>query len=120
MPETHVLYDGSGPPISFTSTTRHSAVVIPKNSLRKSTSFLQSQSDNQTLFWNVDYDKFHPNLYVDISDFLDVKLKALACHASQIADFPGVEARVRERSAEIGAPKGYAYAEAFDRLLMPR
>ena len=44
--------------------------------------------DNQTLFWNVDYDKFHPNLYVDISDFLDVKLKALSLHASQLRHSP--------------------------------
>jgi LmbE family N-acetylglucosaminyl deacetylase len=62
----------------------------------------------------------NPHVIVDITATMDLKLKALACHASQIADFPGVEARVRERSAEIGAPKGYAYAEAFDRILMPR
>lgn len=62
----------------------------------------------------------NPHIVVDITGTMDLKLKALACHASQIPDFPGVEARVRERSAEIGAPKGYAYAEAFDRLLMPR
>jgi LmbE family N-acetylglucosaminyl deacetylase len=62
----------------------------------------------------------NPHVVVDITATMDLKLKALACHASQIADFPGVEARVRERSAEIGAPKGYAYAEAFDRILMPR
>lgn len=62
----------------------------------------------------------NPHVVVDISDTMDLKLKALACHASQIPDFPGVETRVRERSAEIGAPKGYAYGEAFDRIVMPR
>lgn len=62
----------------------------------------------------------NPHVVVDISDTMDLKLKALACHASQILDVPGVEARVRERSAEIGAPKGYTYAEAFDRIVMPR
>ena len=62
----------------------------------------------------------NPHLVVDISDTIDLKLKALACHASQIGDFPSVEKRVRERSAELGRAKGYAYAEAFDRIVMPR
>lgn len=62
----------------------------------------------------------NPHLVVDITDTMDLKLKALACHASQLGDFPSVEKRVRERSAELGKPKGYAYAEAFDRIVMPR
>jgi LmbE family N-acetylglucosaminyl deacetylase len=62
----------------------------------------------------------NPHLVVDISDTMDLKLKALACHASQIKDMPGVETRIRERAAEIGKPKGYAYAESFDRIVMPR
>lgn len=61
-----------------------------------------------------------PHLVVDISDVMDLKLKALACHVSQVGDFAGVEARVRERSAEIGREKGLAYAESFDRIVMPR
>ena len=62
----------------------------------------------------------NPHLVVDIADTMDLKLKALACHASQIPDFPAVEARVRQRAAELGGPHGYAYAEAFDRIVMPR
>ena len=62
----------------------------------------------------------NPHLVVDISDTMDVKLRALACHASQLGNFPAVEKRVRERSAQLGKPKGYAYAEAFDRIVMPR
>ena len=71
--------------------------------------------DNQTLFWNVDYDKFHPNLYVDISGFLDVKLKALSLHASQLRHSPhhcaieNLEFLARTRGHEISA----AAAEAF-------
>lgn len=59
-------------------------------------------------------------LVVDISDTMDLKLRALACHASQFGDFAAVEARVRERSADLGKSKGYAYAEAFDRIVIPR
>jgi LmbE family N-acetylglucosaminyl deacetylase len=62
----------------------------------------------------------NPHLVVDISDVMDLKLKALACHASQFADFPAVEKRVRERSAELGKPNGYAYAETFDRVVLAR
>jgi LmbE family N-acetylglucosaminyl deacetylase len=62
----------------------------------------------------------NPHIVVDITEVVDLKLKALACHVSQVGDFAGVETRVRERLAEIGREKGYAYAEAFDRIVMPR
>ncbi len=61
-----------------------------------------------------------PQVVVDISDTMELKLRAIACHASQFQDFAGVEARVRERSAALGKPSGYAYAEGFDRIVMPR
>ena len=60
-----------------------------------------------------------PHLVNDITDVMDLKIKALACHASQFADFSAVEARVRQRSKELGASHGYAYAEAFDRIVIP-
>jgi LmbE family N-acetylglucosaminyl deacetylase len=62
----------------------------------------------------------NPQLVVDISEVMDVKLKALTCHASQFRDFAGLEARVRERAAVLGKSKGYAYAEAFDHVIMTR
>ena len=62
----------------------------------------------------------NPHIVVDITDVMDLKLKAIACHVSQVGDFTGVEERVRQRSAEIGKDKGYAYAEGFDRIVMPR
>jgi LmbE family N-acetylglucosaminyl deacetylase len=62
----------------------------------------------------------NPHVVVDIAATIDLKLKALACHVSQVGNVAAVEARVRERSATLGQPKGYAYAETFDRILMPR
>ncbi len=62
----------------------------------------------------------NPEVVVDISDTMDLKLKALACHASQMGDFPSIEARVRERSAQLGKAKGFAYAETFNRIVLPR
>jgi LmbE family N-acetylglucosaminyl deacetylase len=51
-----------------------------------------------------------PELVVDITETMDLKLKALACHQSQFKDFAAVEKRVRERNAELG--RRAAYAEA--------
>ncbi len=62
----------------------------------------------------------NPEMVVDITDTIDLKLKALACHASQFKDFGAVEARVRERSAHYGKLKGYAYAETFDVITLDR
>jgi LmbE family N-acetylglucosaminyl deacetylase len=59
-------------------------------------------------------------LAVDISDTMDLKLAAIACHESQFPDFPAMEARVRDRCAALGAPTGYAYAETFDRIFLAR
>ena len=44
----------------------------------------------------------NPQLVVDITDTMELKLKALGCHASQVGDFAAVERRVRERAAELG------------------
>jgi LmbE family N-acetylglucosaminyl deacetylase len=62
-----------------------------------------------------------PDVVVDITGTMDRKLAALRCHASQVGkDFAGVEARVRERAAEVGKPHGHTYAEAFRMIELPR
>jgi LmbE family N-acetylglucosaminyl deacetylase len=62
----------------------------------------------------------HPQLVIDIADTMDLKLKALACHQSQVGDVASLDKRLRERAAELGKAKGYAYAESFDRIVLPR
>ena len=59
-----------------------------------------------------------PEIVMDITETMDLKLKALACHASQLKDFAAVEKRVRERNAELGKAHGYAYAETFDQIII--
>ena len=59
-------------------------------------------------------------LAVDISETMDLKLEAIACHQSQFPDFPLMEARLRQRCAALGALHGYAYAETFDRIRLAR
>ena len=71
--------------------------------------------DNQTLFWNIDYDKFHPNFHVDITDFLDDKLKALSLHKSQLRHSPhhcsieNMEFLAKTRGHEISVAAAEAY-----------
>ena len=60
-----------------------------------------------------------PSLVVDITETMDIKLKAITCHASQLGDFSVVEARMRARAAALGNAKGYAYAEGFDVVVVP-
>jgi len=50
--------------------------------------------------------------YVDITETLDVKLKALAAHASQVKNMP-FEDWIRQRAADLGAKAGMEYAEGF-------
>src|SRR5882724_6488847 len=61
-----------------------------------------------------------PEVIVDISETIDLKIKALQCHASQFKDFAAVEKRVRDRNAELGKPHGLPYAETFDRIVLER
>lgn len=61
-----------------------------------------------------------PEVVVDITDTMDLKLKAVACHVSQFRNLAAVEARLRERAAQLGRPKGFAYAETFDRITIER
>ncbi len=50
--------------------------------------------------------------YVDITETMDKKLAALACHESQVRDLP-YEEWVRRRASEVGQAAGMEYAEGF-------
>ena len=50
--------------------------------------------------------------YVDITETLELKLAALACHESQVRDLPYKD-WVTRRAAELGAAAGMTYAEGF-------
>jgi LmbE family N-acetylglucosaminyl deacetylase len=61
-----------------------------------------------------------PDVVVDVTGTMERKLEALRCHASQLRDFAGAEARVRERAADVGKPHGYTYGEAYRVIELPR
>jgi LmbE family N-acetylglucosaminyl deacetylase len=50
---------------------------------------------------------------VDITDTMDVKLAALACHASQLHDMDAAFERVRSWAEETGKEGGFTYGERF-------
>ena len=51
--------------------------------------------------------------WIDITGTIDLKIKALREHHSQLDDNTGLEDMIRQRSAEAGKEKCLAYAEAF-------
>ncbi len=65
--------------------------------------------------WNYPQ-KFFPNIYFDISETIDIKLKAMQEYTSELRDFPhprsleGIKIKARQRGMEVGLP----YAEAFE------
>jgi N-acetylglucosamine malate deacetylase 1 len=72
--------------------------------------------DNTSLFWVPEQARFHPTVYVDVSDFLAVKLDAMRLHASQLREplyhgsLEGLELATKVRGREVGvaAAEGFA------------
>ncbi len=61
------------------------------------------------LYWTDNADHFE-----DISETIDKKIAALACHATQVGtDITRLDERMRERAKAVGEPVQMAYAEGF-------
>jgi LmbE family N-acetylglucosaminyl deacetylase len=58
-----------------------------------------------------------PNLYIDITETIDLKTEALRQHASQLGEWDP-EPRLREWTAEAGKKVGFSYAETFQRIVL--
>jgi len=65
------------------------------------------------LFWT-----HKATVHVDVTATVDRKLDALRAHASQLKDFAGVEKRIREWTAELGAEVGVAAAESYHLIVI--
>lgn len=61
-----------------------------------------------------------PNLTVDITATVHLKIRALKEHASQIGDPQNLEDRIMERSARIAQGTSFQYAEQFRRVQLQR
>ncbi|MGH7608726.1 MAG: PIG-L deacetylase family protein [Candidatus Dormibacteria bacterium] len=57
-----------------------------------------------------------PDYFVEVSESLERKLEALACHRSQQRPGDDVSVWVRRRLAQAGEPHGMAFAESFRRI----
>lgn len=60
-----------------------------------------------------------PDVWVEISDTIDAKAEALACHTSQVGD-PGewLRGAVRQRAEGAGREAGVPFAESFRRVVL--
>ena len=56
-----------------------------------------------------------PEVVMDISDVIEIKVKALQAHRSQIGDPEAMEERIMGRTSELAEKHGYKYAEGFRR-----
>jgi LmbE family N-acetylglucosaminyl deacetylase len=61
------------------------------------------------------------DVFIDATPYMDRKIQAIMCHASQFVDRPGMEDGgpgkwIRERMKQVGERAGYDYAEGFKRL----
>jgi N-acetylglucosamine malate deacetylase 1 len=74
--------------------------------------------DNTSLFWHFGEDRFHPTCYIDISDYLNLKIQAMRLHASQVrpeiyhGSPESLEMATRLRGREVGVEA----AEGFEVL----
>ncbi len=57
------------------------------------------------------------NLFIDISDTIDLKIEALRQHKSQLGEWDP-EDQIREWNAQAGKSVGFDYAEAFRRITL--
>ena len=61
-------------------------------------------------------DSENANKWIDVSEVIEISIKALQQHVSQIGD-ADVGAGMRKSRARIGEPNGIPYAEAFRSFL---
>ena len=76
---------------------------------------LQTHKAGMILFWAPD----DPDTLIDISDTIDLKIKALLCHHSQVSSSPGSDPGkwVRDRAKEAAeGSSDLQYAEGFRKL----
>lgn len=70
-----------------------------------------------TELWFTAFDQ--KEFVVDVTETIEQKIKALACHESQFNDFPGVKKRITKRAIEFAKDEEFEFAENFIRLIMP-
>ncbi|NED98522.1 hypothetical protein G1H11_24800 [Phytoactinopolyspora alkaliphila] len=76
--------------------------------------------DNTSLFWSFGHERFHPTCYIDVTEYLELKIQAMRLHASQVRPpiYHGspesleLATRVRGREVSVEAAEGFALLRA--------
>lgn len=75
---------------------------------------LEAYAPREIYLWGSD----EPDYYEDITETIEIKLKALGRHRSQLSRFPQWRKRIRDWAAATGKEKGLKFAEAFKRIVL--
>ncbi len=77
---------------------------------------LMYETLSETDFNFITYRAFHPNVYVDISKYLDDKIETMKIYTSEFGEhpFPRSEKALRAIATLRGCQSGYEAAEAFE------
>ena len=65
----------------------------------------------------ISFGRREANLYIDISETIDLKIEALKKHKSQLKDWDPTE-RMKEWSTQTGKEVGFKYAEGFFKITL--
>jgi LmbE family N-acetylglucosaminyl deacetylase len=58
----------------------------------------------------------NPDIIIDITGFIEIKMKAISQHRSQIETIPNWQDRIKQMGARFGEKEGFTYAEAFKQV----
>jgi len=120
--EPEIVFTHHGGDLNLDHTIIHRAVVtafrpLPKSPVRKIYGFETLSSTE----WSTPSigPKFNPNYFVDISQTIDLKLKALESYKSEMRQFPHPRSfeAVNHLAAVRGSQVGLSAAEAFEVIL---
>lgn len=57
-----------------------------------------------------------PDIIIDITEFIEIKLKAIAQHRTQLVTIPDWQERIKQMGVRFGEKEGFAYAEIFKQV----
>jgi len=80
---------------------------------------LMYETPSETEFNFADKHSFKPNVFIDISDFIDEKIKVMKIYKDEMGEFPfpRSEKTMRSLASFRGSQSGYQAAEAFELVL---
>lgn len=77
----------------------------------------EGYSPHKVNYVYVNFGRREANLYIDITDTIDLKIEALKQHKSQLHEWDPTE-QVKAWTAEAGKKVGYAYAEGYFKITL--